>query len=302
MCLGCFFLFFVPLSPDFVFMSEYSINLSGRLVSLATPAVMAVINITPDSFYESCRSERDILVSAGDALSCGASILDVGGYSSRPGACFVSPEEERRRVGFALGVIRKEFPEAHLSVDTFRSDVAAYAVEQYGVSMVNDISGGTLDAGMFDTVARLGVSYVLMHMRGTPETMQQKTHYDNLLAEITDFFQRRVSALKEAGVKDIILDPGFGFSKTLEQNYELLLKMSCFRTFRLPVMAGLSRKSMVYKLLGITPGESLNGTTVVNTLALLNGADILRVHDVRAAAEAIKIVCEARKYNPIIAK
>lgn len=278
-------------------MSEYSINLNGNLVSLGRPVVMAIVNITPDSFYESCKSDREILQKVEKAVAEGAAILDVGGYSTRPDADVIPEEEEIRRISTAFAAIRKEFPQLFLSVDTFRARVAEIAVKDFGVAMVNDVSGGTLDDAMFETVGRLGVAYVLMHMQGNPQTMRQYTHYDNLLAEIIGFFQQRVAALKQAGVKDIVLDPGFGFAKTLEQNYELLQKLPYLKALHLPVMAGVSRKSMIYRVLGITPQEALNGTTVANTLALLNGADILRVHDVKAAMEAIKIVCETRKYD-----
>ena len=278
-------------------MGAYSINLNGKFLSLRQPVIMAVINHTPDSFYESCRSDRDILQKAEKALSDGAAILDVGGYSSRPGAEAVTADEELRRVSFAFDVIRREFPQAHLSVDTFRSEVAESVVRNYDAGMINDVSGGTLDPSMFETAGRLGVAYVLTHMRGNPQTMQQYTNYENMPAEIIGFFQERVAALKQAGVKDIILDPGFGFAKTPEQNYELLQKLAYFKTLHLPILAGLSRKSMIYRLLGNTPQDSLNGTTAVHVLALLNGANILRVHDVREAAEVIKIVCEARKYD-----
>lgn len=278
-------------------MSEYSINLNGNLVSLGRPIVMAIVNITPDSFYESCKSDREILQKVEKAVAEGAAILDVGGYSTRPDADVVPEEEEIRRISTAFAAIRKEFPQLFLSVDTFRARVAEIAVKDFGVAMVNDVSGGTLDDTMFETVGRLGVAYVLMHMQGNPQTMQQHTHYENLLAEIIGFFQQRVAALKQLGVKDIVLDPGFGFAKTLEQNYELLQKMSYLKALHLPVMAGVSRKSMIYRLLGGTPQEALNGTTVANTLALLNGADLLRVHDVKAAMEAIKVVCETRKYD-----
>ena len=253
---------------------------------------MAIVNITPDSFYGGSRnqSEKEVLTSTEKALTEGASIIDLGAYSTRPGATQVSENEEIERLKMTLKVVRKQFPQAIISVDTFRSGVARYVAEEFGVEIINDVSGGTLDEAMFETVARTGAAYVLMHMRGTPETMQQLTHYDNMMSEILSFFEKRSTQLIQLGVNDIILDPGFGFAKTLDQNYELLAKMSYFKELNLPILAGISRKSMIYKLLESTPEEALNGTTVLNTLALLNGANILRVHDVKEALETIQIV------------
>lgn len=268
------------------------LNAGGRLLDLEVPKVMGIINVTPDSFYEGSRfsSEKEIAEAAARMVADGADILDVGGYSSRPGAADISPEEEWGRVLQALKVIRKEFPDTAVSIDTFRAEIARRAVGDYGAAMINDISGGEADKQMFDTVSRLNVPYILMHMRGNPRTMQQNTEYDDVVADILRWFAPKIVSLRSAGVKDIILDPGFGFSKTVSQNFEILKRLREFSVAGLPVLAGLSRKTTVWKTLGITPGESLNGTTVLNTAALLNGADILRVHDVKEAMEAVKLV------------
>lgn len=252
---------------------------------------MAILNATPDSFVPSTRltDENAILHAAERALQDGAAILDVGGYSTRPGAPEVSPEEEWRRIKMAASAIRRTFPDAIMSVDTFRADIARRAVEETGVTIVNDISGGQLDGRMFETVAALQVPYILMHMRGTPVTMQALTDYDDIMSEIVAFFRSRLDTLSQMGVKDVVIDPGFGFSKTVEQNYLLLSRMQELAVLQRPVLAGLSRKSMLYKILGITQEDSLNATTAVNILALERGAKILRVHDAKAAAEAITI-------------
>ncbi|VBB47541.1 Dihydropteroate synthase [uncultured Paludibacter sp.] len=270
----------------------YQLNLGGKLLDLSTPKVMAIINVTPDSFYSISRmlSEKEILTNVEKALQEGASIIDMGGYSTRPSAKQISEGEELERLKSPLKAIRKHFSETILSVDTFRSSIARYVVEEFGVQMINDVSGGTLDNEMFETVANLNVAYVLMHMRGTPETMQQLTDYENLMSDVLHFFEKRVAQLIHLGVKDILLDPGFGFAKTLDQNYELLSKISYLKELGFPILAGVSRKSMIYNLLETTPGNALNGTTVLNTLALLNGVNILRVHDVQEAMEAVKIV------------
>jgi len=219
-------------------------------------------------------------------------MIDIGGYSSRPDAAEVSEQEEKERLKMALKLLQRDYPDVIVSVDTFRASVARFAVEEYGAAIINDISGGQLDENMFSTVASLKVPYILMHMRGTPQTMQQYTDYEHLSADILKYFAEKLETLYQMGVNDVIVDPGFGFSKTLEQNYELMNHLSDFRIFGLPLLVGISRKSMIYKLLGGTPMESLNGTTVLNTYALLNGAHILRVHDVRAAVEAVKIVSQ----------
>ena len=250
-------------------MSEYSINLNGKLVSLDRPVVMAIVNITPDSFYESCKSDREILQKVENAVAEGATILDVGGYSTRPDADVVPEEEEIRRISAAFTIIRKEFPRLFLSVDTFRARVAEIAVKDFGVAMVNDVSGGTLDDTMFETVGRLGVAYVLMHMQGNPQTMQQHTHYENLLAEIIGFFQQRVAALKQLGVKDIVLDPGFGFGKNLAHNYQLLAKLNEFHALGVPLLVGMSRKSMIGELLDVPLEERLIGGIACAVIAAI---------------------------------
>ena len=279
-------------------MQVFSLNLNGNLLQLDKPIVMAIINATPDSFHTSCGTHDadQILQLCRKAIDDGASILDVGAYSTRPGAPDVSEEEEWERLSFALQTIRSEFIDVYISVDTFRANIARRAVEEYDVCMINDISGGMLDSKMFTTIAELDVAYVLMHMKGTPQTMQQLCDYDDMMSEMIDFFQKASYELRKLGVKDIILDPGFGFAKNLEQNYELLHKMSYFGKLNLPILVGISRKSMIYKLLGTSSEEALNGTTVLNTIALMQGAHILRVHDVKEAVETIKIVtsCEPK--------
>lgn len=273
------------------------INVNGSLLDLSVPCVMGILNITPDSFYAGSRmhTEAEIAARVRQILDEGGSIIDIGAYSSRPNAENVSPREEMNRLRIGLEVLRKEQPAAIISVDTFRADVAKMCVEEYGVAIINDISAGEMDADMFGTVARLNVPYIMMHMKGTPQDMQQQPHYDNLLKEIFMYFARKIEQLRGMGVKDIILDPGFGFGKTVEHNYELLAHLEEFRIFELPLLAGVSRKSMIYRLLGNTPQEALNGTTALNTVCLLKGADILRVHDVREAVETVRIVEAMRK-------
>lgn len=269
----------------------FTIHTNNGLISLEKPIVMAIINITPDSFYTSCKSmaQHEVLLAAEKAINEGACILDIGGYSTRPGAPDVSTEEETRRICNALKWIRKEFPSVPISVDTFRSKVAEIAIEN-GADIINDISGGTLDEAMFSTIAQLKVPYILMHMKGTPATMQSMTKYDNLLSEIIHFFEEKIRKLTLSGVKDIIVDPGYGFAKTLDQNYELLQKLPYLQQLGYPILVGISHKSMLYKLLDVDAVHTLNATTVANTIALMNGANILRVHDVKEAVEAIKIV------------
>ena len=275
--------------------SKY-INVNGFLLDLSSPCVMGILNVTPDSFYAGSRmqTEIDITHRVEQIVGEGAGIIDVGAYSSRPNAENVSPAEEMERLRMGLGILRKVQPDAVVSVDTFRADVARMCVEEYGVAIINDIAAGEMDGDMFRTVADLNVPYIMMHMQGTPQNMQQNPHYDNLLKEVFMYFARKVQQLRDLGVKDIILDPGFGFGKTVEHNYELLAHLEEFRIFELPLLAGVSRKSMIYRLLGTTPQEALNGTTVLDTIGLLKGADILRVHDVREAVETVKIV-EAMK-------
>ena len=258
---------------------------------------MGILNITPDSFYAGSRmqTEAEITVRAQQILDEGAGIIDVGAYSSRPNAENVSPHEEMERLRMGLEILRKTHPGAVISVDTFRADVARMCVEEYGVAIINDIAAGEMDTDMFRTVAELNVPYIMMHMQGTPQNMQKHPHYDNVLKEVFLYFAQKVQQLRDLGMKDIILDPGFGFGKTVEHNYELLAHLEEFRVFELPLLVGVSRKSMIYRLLGGTPQDALNGTTVLDTICLLKGADILRVHDVREAVETVKIVEAMRK-------
>ena len=270
------------------------INVNGRLMDLSEPQVMGILNVTPDSFYARSRSEteKDIVQRLHQIIDEGASIIDIGGYSSRPNAEHISAEEEMNRLRNGLEIIRKHSPNAVVSVDTFRADVAKMCVEEYGVAIINDISAGQMDEQMFPTIAKLGVPYIIMHMKGTPQDMQVSPKYDHFLKEIFYYFSEKVQKLRDLGVKDIIIDPGFGFSfgKTLEHNYELMNHLEEFNLFELPLLVGVSRKTMIYKLLGTTPEEALNGTTALHTIALLKGANILRVHDVKEAVESIKIV------------
>ena len=268
------------------------INVNGRLMDLSEPQVMGILNVTPDSFYAGSRSEteKDIVQRLHQIIDEGASIIDIGGYSSRPNAEHISAAEEMNRLRNGLEIIRKHSPNAVVSVDTFRADVAKMCVEEYGVAIINDISAGQMDEEMFPTIAKLGVPYIIMHMKGTPQDMQVSPKYDHFLKEIFYYFSERVQKLRDLGVKDIIIDPGFGFGKTLEHNYELMNHLEEFSLFELPLLVGVSRKSMIYKLLGTTPEEALNGTTALHTIALLKGANILRVHDIKEAVESIKIV------------
>lgn len=271
---------------------SYTLNIKGRLFDVSRPQVMGILNVTPDSFYEGSRmqTEEQIASRVEQIVSEGGSIIDLGAYSSRPGAADVSPQEETERLAFALRIIRSVSPDIPVSVDTFRADVARRCIEEYGADIINDISGGQLDDRMFATVAELNVPYILMHMRGTPQTMQQNTDYEDVNAAVLRYLGEKVDRLHSMGVKDIILDPGYGFAKTLEQNYELLAQQHVLQVLGLPILTGVSRKSMICKVLGCTPNEALNGTTVLNTIALMNGANILRVHDVRQAVEAVKLV------------
>jgi dihydropteroate synthase len=261
-------------------------------MDLSEPQVMGILNVTPDSFYSASRknTDQEIAGRVQIILAEGGSMIDIGAYSSRPGADDVSAEEEMNRLRGGLKILRDIAPDAVVSVDTFRADVAKMCVEEYGVQIINDISGGELDEHMFSTVAELGVPYILMHMKGDPQTMQNGPHYDDLLAEMLRYFGTKVQQLHELGVKDIILDPGFGFAKTLEHNYELMNRMQDLQVLELPMLVGVSRKSMIYRLLGTSPEKALNGTSVLNTLALLKGASILRVHDVKEAVEVVQIV------------
>lgn len=283
---------------DTIFYSKKTLNLKGKIFDLSTPIVIGILNVTPDSFYDGGLYENltAIIERAGTIIEQGGSIIDVGGYSSRPGATDISEDEEIKRITSAIKAILKVYPEALISIDTFRARVAAVAVEM-GAAMINDISGGSLDNKMFDTVGKLNVPYILMHNRGTPQTMQSLTQYDDILLDLISYFEKKIYQLKNLGVNDIIIDPGFGFAKNIEQNFELLKKLSNFKIFNLPVLAGLSRKSLIYKTLNTTPGGSLNGTTVLNTIALINGASILRVHDVKEAVEVIRLINLINNYQ-----
>lgn len=272
------------------FSTNKTLNVNGRLIDLSLPRVMGVLNVTPDSFFDGGRyqSETAIVEQVGKMLREGADFIDVGGYSSRPGAADISEEEETKRAVDAIGLIVRQFPGTIISIDTFRSGVARAAMEA-GASMINDIGGGNLDEKMFGTAADLKVPYILMHMKGDPRTMSRQTQYTHLLKELIDHFHTKVRALEEAGVKDIIIDPGFGFSKTLSQNFSVLRNLEKLTIVGRPILVGLSRKSMIWKTLGIQPDRALNGTSVLNTIALLKGVSILRVHDVGAAKECIKL-------------
>lgn len=264
--------------------------MGGRLLDLSTPAVMGIVNVTHDSFFDGGRylGEKELVSKVGSLIGDGASILDVGAASSRPGAAMLPVEEEKARAVWAIQIILHHFPGTLLSIDTFHSEVARAAIGE-GAVMINDVSGGELDAGMFQLLPELNVPYVLMHMRGTPLNMNSYASYDDLITEILRWLQVRLNRLREIGVKDVVIDPGFGFAKTVEQNFTLLKKFHLFRMLDAPLLAGLSRKSMVWRTLSVTPAEALNGTTVLNTVALANGASILRVHDAREAAEAIRL-------------
>ena len=268
------------------------INVNGKLMDLSEPQVMGILNITPDSFYAGSRgiTEHSIIGRLHQIMDEGASIVDIGACSTRPGADDVSMEEEMSRLRTGLELVRKHRPDAIVSIDTFRADVAKMCVEEYGASIINDISAGQMDEQMFPAIARLGVPYIIMHMKGTPKDMQICPQYDHFLKEIFYFFSEKVQKLRDLGVKDIIIDPGFGFGKTLEHNYQLMNHLEEFKLFELPVLVGISRKSMIYKLLETTPEEALNGTTALNAIAIQKGAHILRVHDVKEAVETVKII------------
>lgn len=279
-----------PTSSKFL-KRKNTISLNGRLIDLSKPIVMGILNVTPDSFFDGGRykSEINIVKRAEEILEQGATIIDIGALSTRPGAEGISTREELDRLLPAVKAVRKAFPKAFISIDTYRSWVALEVIEECGPCIVNDVSGGNFDVRMFETVGRLGVPYILMHMLGTPLMMQENPEYEDIIRDISLFFTDRVKKLTKAGVKDVIIDPGFGFGKTLEHNYELLNRLDAFKVFQLPVLVGVSRKSMINKLLGTKPEQALNGTSVVNTLALMGGCDILRVHDVREAVEAVRI-------------
>lgn len=270
---------------------SFQLNLNNCLFDLSSPVIMGVVNATPDSFFSGNRltSDKQLLNRVEQHLKDGAKIIDLGGYSTRPGADVITVEEEIKRLSDALDIILKKFPQTIISVDTFRSTVARHVVEKYGVAIINDIGGGTLDNIMFETIADLKVAYVLMHTRGNPGSMSYLTDYEDVVSEVFAFLAKRVAQLHLHGVKDVIIDPGLGFAKTTEQNFQLLNKLAYFHELDCPILAGLSRKSMIYKTLNTRPEEALNGTTALNMLALSAGAQILRVHDVKEAAEAIQL-------------
>jgi dihydropteroate synthase len=282
-------------AKDTVFYKKNTINCRGKIHGFTRPCVMGILNLTPDSFYGPSRveSERDIISKAEKMIAEGAEILDIGAESTRPGASPLDVSEELKRLIPFISLIRKEFPETLISVDTYKAKVAAEAVDK-GADIINDISGGTLDEEMFKAVAQLKVPYILTHIQGNPQNMQQSPYYDNIVIEVIDYFAKKTEQLKTIGVSDIILDPGFGFGKNLEHNYILLNKLEHLKVLGYPVIAGVSRKRMINQVIGSTPDTALNGTTVVNTIALLNGAEILRVHDVKEATEAVKIITFAK--------
>jgi len=273
------------------FEAKRSLNIKGKIFDLSTPKVMGILNITPDSFYSNSRTKSidKVLKKTEQFLNEGASFVDIGGYSSRPGATNISEYEELGRLIPVIEALHKNLPEALISIDTFRAKVAEETI-MAGAHMINDIAAGELDENMFETVARLQVPYIFMHMLGTPQTMQQNPGYKNVLFDIMDYLAKKISILKGLKVHDLIIDPGFGFGKTTDHNYELLSQLQEFQIFNLPVLAGFSRKGMVYKVLGNTAAEALNGTTVLNTIALQKGAKILRVHDVKEAVECVKLI------------
>ena len=272
-------------------MKNLSINIKGKLHYFHNPWVMGIVNVTPDSFYADSRTfdSQSIYNRIANLIEQGADAIDIGGYSSRPGAADVSAQEEYSRLASALEIIRKHFPDTIVSIDTFRADVARKCVSDWQADIINDISGGIADPEMWNTVAELKVPYILMHMRGTPKTMQSLCDYSDVTADVIKDLADKTDKMRQLGIADIIIDPGFGFAKTLEQNYTLMSELQEFKRLDMPLLVGISRKSMIYKALDIKPENALNGTTVLNTIALAKGADILRVHDVKEAKEAVKI-------------
>jgi len=269
-----------------------TLNCNGKLVCIDRPMVMGIVNVTPDSFYDggSYHTEANLLKRCEAIIDEGGDIIDVGAVSTRPGAPETDAVEELRRLDRALACLRKHFPDAIISVDTYRADVAKVAVENFAIDIINDISAGTLDERMFEAVAALNVPFVVTHLQGAPRTMQENPVYNNLMEDVVRYFSEKVHRLHQLGVKDIIIDPGFGFGKTIEHNYEMFRRLKDLKIFELPILVGISRKSMIYKLLETDAEHALNGTTVLNTLALVSGANILRVHDVKEAVECVKIV------------
>jgi len=275
------------------------INVRGNLIDLSVPKVMGIINVTPDSFYKESRfvTEKEIIKTASQMIEDGVDIIDIGGYSSRPGSVNITSDEERSRVINAVKIVNREYPDLVISIDTFRSEIAMEAVHECGAGIINDISGGEADKNMFQVAGKVQVPYIMMHMQGVPGTMQENPVYDDVVADILRWFGERIFRLQSMGVNDIIIDPGFGFGKTSVHNFELLKRLRDFSIAGLPVLVGFSRKSMIWKTLGITPEEALNGTSVLNTVALMNGADILRVHDVKEAVQAVKLVEKLKNSN-----
>lgn len=267
------------------------LNLNGKLVDLSNPVVMGIVNVTPDSFFKANRftSDKSILTCVEKILVDGGKFIDIGGYSTRPGADHITQEEEIKRISSGLEIILKKFPDALISVDTFRSGVVRHVVSEFSIPIINDISGGTLDDLMFETIADLRLAYILMHSKGNPQNMQSLANYTDVVSEVMYFLEKRIARLRLLGVKDIIVDPGFGFAKTEDNNYKLLKCLSYFKELNVPILAGLSRKSMLYKMLNIDAENALNATTAVNMLALFGGASILRVHDVKEAVEAVRL-------------
>ncbi len=281
------------------FCQKKTINCNGKLIDLSKPQVMGILNISKDSFYDGGKytKKSKILERVKQIVNEGAKIIDIGAYSTRPGAKNIKQKDELNKLSKTLEIIRNKYPEIIISVDTFRANIAKRMVNEFKVDMINDIGGGTLDKKMFETIAQINVPYIMMHILGTPQTMQINPVYNNIVAEIIKSFSEKINKLSLLGVKDIILDPGFGFGKTINHNYELLRRLNEFYIFKLPILVGISRKSMIYKKLKTTAKESLNGTTVLNTISLINGANILRVHDVRAAVESVKLFTSTFEYG-----
>jgi dihydropteroate synthase len=284
-----------------IFKKKQTINCGGNLLDLSAPVIMGIMNVTPDSFYANSRiaGEKEIADRAEAIVSEGGAIIDIGGYSSRPDAADIDEEEEYRRIRPAMATVKKYFPETFVSVDTFRSIIVKRLYEEFGCFVVNDISAGEMDSQMIPYAGKNGLPYIAMHMQGTPKTMQNKENcsYKDITTEIVAYFVKKKEQLTKAGITDIIIDPGFGFGKTVEGNYELLARLDTFKILELPTLVGISRKSMFYKLLNISPEESLAATIAGNVLALQNGADILRVHDVKEAADTVRVCAEVNKIN-----
>ena len=286
------------MTKDKIFHPKRTLDCGGKLLDLSTACIMGILNITKDSFYDGGKhnSVEKVVAHVGKMLEEGADIIDIGAYSSRPGAKHLSEAEEWAALSPVLSIVNKQFPEAILSIDSFRSSVVKRAAD-HGVTMINDISAGELDKQMFDTVANLGLPYIMMHMQGTPQNMQENPQYHNIGQEVYDYFKQKIDLLTTKGVKDMVIDPGFGFGKSLEHNYELLGQMEILHDLSQPILVGVSRKSMIYKLLKNSPEEALNGTTVLHSLSLTKGASILRVHDVKEAKECVKLVSFAQNYS-----